>query len=150
MAYQEDVSRVYNVLPAIEQTKLIILEKLNILFTNINVLFSNKFQSKKDEDVISAVKSTSITLYLMLKPKIIEYIRQKEKIGASDVVSQELSRMIQKIESSLTNPSTMSIEDAIYYADVLNIFCHEYGVTKITYFAGTVTSQEKDIYKVST
>ena len=148
MPADQEVVRMYNVLPAIEQTKILIIERLKVLFDGINVLFQNKMQNRKDDEIIGLVKSTTISLYLMLKPKIVEYINQIEKIQANSPVSQELARMIQKIEVSIANPSAMTIEDALYYADIINIFCHEYGITRITYFAGTMTPPEKDIYKV--
>lgn len=146
-----EIVRTYNVLPAIEQTKIYIIDNLKILFNSINVLFQNKIQSKKDDEVIAVVKSTAISLYLMLKPKIAEHIDQKIKVypGAveSDPMIKELVNMIRKIEVSILNPGAMSIEDALYYADVLNIFCHDYGVTRITYFSGT-TNTEKSIYNI--
>lgn len=151
----EQVVRMYNVLPAIEQTKILIIERLKILFDAINILFQNKFMSKKDEEIIALVKATAISIYLMLKPKIVEYIEQKIKIfpGAlqSDMMTKELSNMITRIESSISNPSAMSIEDALYYSDVINIFCHDYGITRITYFSGTMNvPDEKSIYNVKT
>ena len=151
----DQVVRMYNVLPAIEQTKILIIERLKILFDAVNILFQNKFMSKKDEEIIALLKATSISLYLMLKPKIVEYVEQKIKINpnalASDLMVKELTKMISKIEASIANPSAMTIEDALYYSDVINIFCHDYGITRVTYFSGTTTvPDEKSIYSVKT
>ena len=148
MPADQEVVRMYNVLPAIEQTKILIIERLKVLFDGINVLFQNKMQNRKDDEIIGLVKATTISLYLMLKPKIVEYITQLEKVSPNSPVSQELVRMIQKIEVSIANPNSMTIEDALYYADIINIFCHEYGITRITYFTGTMTPPDKDIYRV--
>jgi hypothetical protein len=145
---EQDIVRQYQVYPAIETVKVMIIDRLKVLFDGINILFQNKIQSRKDDEIIALVKSTTISLYLMLKPKIIEYITLKEKTGTVDKMTQELGNTIQRIETSIANPSAMTIEDAIYYADIINIFCHDYGVTRITYFAGTVVPAEKDIYKV--
>jgi len=149
----DQVVRMYNVLPAIEQTKILIIERLKILFDGINILFQNKLMSKKDEEIIALVKATSISIYLMLKPKIVEYVEQRIRIRPdalqSDMMIKELTKMITKIESSIANPSAMTIEDALYYSDVINIFCHDYGITRITYFSGTVSvPDEKSIYNV--
>lgn len=150
MSNGQNVIRTYNVLPAIEQTKILIIERLKVLFDAINILFQNKMMTRKDDEVIALVKATSISLYLMLKPKMVEYLNAKEKVKYKSIVTQELENMMQRIEQSIANPSSMSIEDALYYADVINIFCHEYGVTKITYFAGTTTKASEDIYKLDT
>lgn len=144
----QDVVRMYNVLPAIEQTKILIIERLKVLFDGINVLFQNKMLMRKDNEIIALVKSTTISLYLLLKPKMVEYIKSKEKFKKMDRVTREIEGMIRRIETSISNPSAMTIEDALYYADVINIFCHEYGITKITYFAGTGTTSKDDIYKL--
>jgi len=143
----DDVVKMYSVLPAIEQTKILIIERLRVLFDGINILFQNKMMQRKDDEVISLVKSTTISLYLMLKPKMVEYLQQRAKIGAEDVLTQELAKAITRIEGSIANPSAMTIEDALYYADIINIFCHDYGITKITYFAGTTVPSDRDIYK---
>ncbi len=148
MPSDQEVVRMYNVLPAIEQTKILIIERLKVLFDGINVLFQNKMLNRKDDEIIGLVKSTTISLYLMLKPKIVEYITQLEKISPNSPVSMELVKMIQKIEATIANPNSMTIEDALYYADIINIFCHEYGITRITYFTGTMTPPDKDIYRV--
>jgi len=150
MSNGQNVTRAYNVLPAIEQTKILIIDRLKVLFDGINVLFQNKMMARKDEEVIALVKATSISLYLMLKPKMVEYLITKEKSKIKSTAVIEVANMIQKIEQSIANPSEMSIEDALYYADVINIFCHEYGVTRITYFAGTTTKSNEDIYKLDT
>jgi len=151
----ENVVRMYNVLPAIEQTKILIIERLKILFDAVNILFQNKLMSKKDEEIIALVKATAISMYLMLRPKIVESIEQKIRVNhnalETDMMAKELSKMITKIESSIANPSAMTIEDALYYADVINIFCHDYGITRITYFSGTMNvPEERSIYNVKT
>jgi hypothetical protein len=145
---QQDVVRMYNVLPAIEQTKILIIERLKVLFDGINILFQNKINNRKDDEVIALVKATTISLYFMLKPKMIEHIAQREKIGYHDTMTEELKKMIGRIESTIQNPSQMSVEDALYFADIINVFCHEYGITRITYFAGTTTAASQDIYKI--
>jgi hypothetical protein len=140
----------YNVLPAIEQTKILIIERLKVLFDSINILFQNKIQSRKDNEIIALTKATTISLYLMLKPKMVDFIRQKTRMKIKDPFVDELSDTIKRIEKSIANPSSMTIEDALFYADMINIFCHDYGVTKITYFAGTAAtgSGKGDIYNV--
>jgi len=150
MSNGQNVMRTYNVLPAIEQTKILIIERLKVLFDGINILFQNKIMTRKDDEIIALVKATTISLYLMLKPKMIEYLSTKEKSKSKSIVTREVEAMIIRIEQSITNPSGMSIEDALYYADIINIFCHEYGVTKITYFSGTTTKSNEDIYKLDT
>lgn len=131
-----------------EQTKVLIIERLKVLFDAINVLFQNKLTNRRDDEVIALVKSTTISIYFMLKPKISEYIDQKRKLGAMNEMAQSFVTLIEKMDSTITNPSLMQIEDALYVAEVLNIFCHEYGVTRITYFTGTATPSEKDIYRL--
>jgi hypothetical protein len=142
-----EVVRSYEVFPAVEQTKLLIIERLKILFDAINILFQNKMMGRKGDEIISMVKSTAISLYLLLKPKIIEYINRKHSEKSKDSFVQELNDMIEKIESLISSPSELKIEDALYISDVLNIFCHEYGITKITYFAGT-TKVGDDVYEL--
>lgn len=146
----EEVTKQYGVFPAIEQTKLLIIERLRILFDSINILFQNRMMGRKDDEVISLVKSTTISLYLMIKPKIIEYLKDKSKFKKveEDPVLSALLKASQEIEKVIQNPSEMSIDDAIYFADAINIFCHEYGITKITYFVGTAKKPEDDIYTI--
>ena len=62
----QDVVRMYNVLPAIEQTKILIIERLKVLFDGVNLLFQNKILGKKDNEIIALVKATAISLYLLL------------------------------------------------------------------------------------
>jgi hypothetical protein len=125
-----------------------IIDRLKTLFDAINVLFQNKIQNRKDDEMIALVKATTISLYLTLKPKMFEYIQQKDKLGQGDDVSNAIKEMITRIERSISNPSQMNIDDALYYADVINIFCHDYGITKVTYFAGTSTPADRDVYKL--
>jgi len=148
MSQDQEVVRTYTVLPAIEQTKIVIIDRLKVLFDAINVLFQNKIQNRKDDEIIALVKSTSISLYLFLKPKMVEYVQQKERLSQNDEMNKVFKEMIGRIESSIANPSQMTIEDVLYYADVINIFCHDYGITRVTYFSGTSTPTEKDIYKL--
>lgn len=140
MVVEEEVVKQYSVYPAIEQTKLLIIERLKILFDAINILFQNKLMNRKDDEVIAMVKSTTISIYLMIKPKIIEYLQERKKVLKDidkDPIAKSLLIATDEIEKAIKSPSEMKIEDAIYFADVLNIFCHEYGITKISFFSGT-------------
>lgn len=142
----EEVIKTYSVLPAIEQTKLLIIEKLKLLFDSINILYQNKLLNKKDDEIIAITKSTTISLYLMLKPKMLEYINQHKRFGSN--FAKALENAIPEMDALLSNPSSMGIENALWMASVINVFCHEYGITKITYFSGTATPKDKDIYKI--
>lgn len=142
----EEVIRTYSVLPAIEQTKLLIIDKLKLLFDSINILYQNKLMNKKDDEIIAIVKSTTISLYIMLKPKMLEYISQHKRLGSS--FAKALENAIPDMDALLSNPSNMGIENALWMASIINAFCHEYGITKITYFSGTAIPKDKDIYKI--
>jgi len=135
----DEVTRQYSVYPAIEQTKLMIISKINLMFDIVNRIVQDQILGRKDEEVIALLKSTVISIYILLKPKIVEYQTQMSKYNSSNnIMSKEMFSQILSLDEKLRNPSNFSIMDAIAYADILNLFCHEYGVTKITYFAGTI------------
>lgn len=145
MTVEEEVVKQYAVYPAIEQTKLLIIERLKILFDAINILFQNKLTNRKDDEVIAMVKSTTISIYLMIKPKIIEYLQEKRKVMKDiekDPILKSLLTATEEMEKAIKSPSEMKIDDAIYFADILNIFCHEYGITRISFFAGTARTSD--------
>ncbi|MEM5868283.1 MAG: hypothetical protein QXG39_10245 [Candidatus Aenigmatarchaeota archaeon] len=140
-----DVKRVYQAVPAIEQMKLLIIQKLNILYDSILLLFQNKMINRQDDEVVALVKSSVVSLYLLLKPKILEYYKNYKELE-TNILTKEQIETIFTLDNYILNPSKLTIKDAIIYADYLNAFCQEYGITKLTYFAGT--TKESDIYQV--
>jgi hypothetical protein len=142
-----EVNRQYNVLPAIEQTKILIINKLSILFDAINNLMQTRMMGKLDNEMASIVKSTTITLYILLKPKIVDYIESNKKIiGMSSEQQDKISSLksLYNINDCFKKRTSLEVEDAINYADIINLFCHEYGITRIQYFAGTTIGQIGD------
>lgn len=147
MVIQEsEVVKQYQVLPAIEQTKIMIIKQLTLLFDTVNILLQQRILGGgKDEEVISLVKATTLSLYMILKPKIREHILTREQFAqGSEQTSIELMKELSNLDESLRQPTKFTIEDALKYSDLINLFCHEYGITKITYFAGT-ERRDRDI-----
>lgn len=142
-----EVMRQYQVLPAIEQTKSMIIYQLNILFNNINTLIYQRIYGVKDEETIAVVKSTVLTLYIMLKPKITEHISSKKSFITKEEDRIHLASIEElfNLDKLIRTPTEFKIEDAIKYSDLLNFFCHDYKITSITYFAGTQMKSEQDI-----
>jgi hypothetical protein len=136
------LQRQYTVLPAIEQTKLMVLEKLRVLYDGVALLFYSKMREKRDDDVTALLKSNLIAVYLFLKPKIREYVNKTKPIP------EEFTRLL-KLEDYILNPSDLTVEKTLEYIDLINIFCHEYGVTRITYFTGTTGGGGVDTYSIS-
>ena len=136
------LQRQYTVLPAIEQTKLMVLEKLRALYDGVALLFYHQMREKRDDDVTALLKSNLIAVYLFLKPKIREYTT---KTKPSPV---EFIKLL-KLDDFIFNPSELTVEKTLEFIDLINIFCHDYGVTRITYFTGTTGGGGIDTYTLS-
>lgn len=146
-----EVYKEFRVLPAIEQTKILIIDKLKMLFDAITVMFQNKELNKIDKEIISLVQASEMTLYMILKPKIYEYVAKLESQLINNPNQSEIQKVMLEsfksllvMDNFLMNPTSFDITKVIIYADIINLFCHEYGITKITYFGGT--RPERDIY----
>ena len=148
---EQEVIRQYQALPAIEQTKLIILNQLNVLFNSVNSLIQIRLLNRIDDEVTSAVKSSLITIYMMLKPKIREHILAKSKLNLNNDERDAIESLMSlvKLDEYMLSPTQLSIEDSLKFADIINLFCHEYGVTRITFFSGTaMTTRGTDIMNI--
>jgi len=85
----------------------------------------------------------------LLKPKINEHIVKIQKFKSkTSTIPPNILQSLFGLDKMIEAPSQLTVENAITYADIINLFCHEYGITKITYFAGTAISKESDIYKI--
>lgn len=103
-------------------------------------MFKNQLTGRTDIEIIALVKSSVFSLYLLLKPKIFEYAKKltSNKFSKEESLSPDsLTTLTQHLDRFLLDPSKLSIEQTIQFADIINLFCHEYGITRITYFIGS-------------
>jgi len=129
MADRIFIEKQYESLPAYEQIKTYVVQRLVQLSSEAAALQTLLFVKKRNKMLACTFKSDVLNFYQFLRPKLLQ---KKEYHG-----------LCQTLDYFLYNPTKFTLSDAFATLTNLNQFCEDYKLTSTAIWSGQTKS---DIY----
>lgn len=129
---QPIVQKVYESMPAYEQIKQYVVQKIIELSEQATQLQTLLYMRKRNKMLASQFKSEVLNFYEFIRPKIINHIAAKK--------DSKYSSLVKILDYFMEHPLKFTLADAIKTFINLNQFCEDYKLTSTAVWAGTAST----------